>query len=222
MVSMTECSREEFIEKNIGLVHACAHKFKGRGVDYEDLFQTGCIGLVKAYDGFDRTRGVMFSTYAVPVILGEIKRIFREGGSVKVSRHLKELSLKITRIRNDYAVRCAREPSIEELATELCCSCEDIVEAVCAARPSISLTTEDETEISEIDIPVACEEENIANRVSLRDEIMKLDSDERAILNYRYFCEKTQQQTASLLGTTQVQISRHERRIIKKLQQLMT
>ena len=92
-------SRSEIIENNLGLVHSCANRFRGRGVEYDDLFQAGCVGLVKAADGFDHSRGVRFSTYAVPVILGEIKRIFRDGGSVKVSRTLKELSVKAGRIR---------------------------------------------------------------------------------------------------------------------------
>ena len=98
-MSDREKNRDTVIEKNLGLVHACATRFKGRGIEYEDMFQAGCMGLVKAYDAFDESRGVKFSTYAVPVILGEIKRLFRDGGSVKVSRSLKELSLKVVRER---------------------------------------------------------------------------------------------------------------------------
>ena len=107
--------REEFIEKNLGLVHACAGRFKGRGIEYEELYAAGCLGLVKACDGFDTGRGVCFSTYAVPVILGEIKKLFRDGGTVKVSRSLKELSLKINAERERCLKRTGQEPSVTEL-----------------------------------------------------------------------------------------------------------
>ena len=104
MNSITAPSRDDAINANIGLVHACANRFRGRGIEYDDLFQAGCMGLVKAYDAFDEDRGVKFSTYAVPVILGEIKRLFRDGGSVKISRSLKELSLKVTRTRERLSI----------------------------------------------------------------------------------------------------------------------
>ena len=95
--------RQKMIEENLGLVHSCAHRFKGRGIEYDDLFQAGCMGLVKACDAFDFSRGVRFSTYAVPVILGEMRRLFRDGGTVKVSRSLKELSLRVVRGREQLA-----------------------------------------------------------------------------------------------------------------------
>ena len=104
--------RAEFIEKNLGLVHSCAGRFKGRGVEYDDLFSAGCMGLVKAYDGFDGSRGLCFSTYAVPVILGEIKKLFRDGGTVKVSRSLKELSLKISAVRERCVKETGQEPTV--------------------------------------------------------------------------------------------------------------
>ena len=103
--------REEFIEKNLGLVHACAGRFKSRGIEYEELYAAGCLGLVKAVDGFDTTRGVCFSTYAVPVILGEIKKLFRDGGTVKVSRSLKELGLKVNAERERCLKHTGQEPS---------------------------------------------------------------------------------------------------------------
>ena len=119
MNSATALSREEAIQNNIGLVHSCANRFRGRGIEYDDLFQAGCMGLVKAYDAFDHSRGVMFSTYAVPVILGEIKRLFRDGGAVKVSRGLKELSLKVTRVKEKLSVSLGYEPSVCEIAKAL-------------------------------------------------------------------------------------------------------
>jgi len=217
----TALSREEFIEKNIGLVHSCAHRFKGRGIEYDDLFQAGCIGLVKAYDSFDRTRGVMFSTYAVPVILGEVKKLFRDGGTVKVSRRLKELSIKASRLSDEIIKRTGEEPNISTLATMLECSEELLVEAMCAARPSLSLTSDDDDETHEFDIPTLCEEESIAERLALKDAIARLDELEQNILSQRFYNSKTQAQTAVALGTTQVQVSRKERRIIEKLRVLM-
>lgn len=116
---MHQLPREEFIERNLGLVHACAGRFKGRGIEYEELYAAGCLGLVKACDGFDTGRGVCFSTYAVPVILGEIKKLFRDGGTVKVSRSLKELSLKINAERERCLKRTGQEPGVTELAETL-------------------------------------------------------------------------------------------------------
>lgn len=222
MPLQTAYTREEFIENNIGLVHSCAHRFKNRGIEYDDLFQAGCMGLVKAYDAFDEKRGVMFSTYAVPVILGEIKKLFRDGGTIKVSRRLKELSMRAARLSSEIQKKTGEEPSLSMLAEMLECDSELLVEAMCAARPSFSLTTENEDDDShEYDIPVLCEEESIAERITLKDAISKLDENEQSILSERFFKSKTQAQTADALGTTQVQISRKERRIIDKLRQLM-
>ena len=111
--------RSAFIEQNLGLVHSCAGRFRGRGIEYDDLYSAGCMGLVKAYDGFDESRGVCFSTYAVPVILGEIKKLFRDGGTVKVSRSLKELSLRINAAREHHCKLCGVEPTLSQLAEEL-------------------------------------------------------------------------------------------------------
>ena len=121
--------RDEFIEENLGLVHSICKRFMGRGIDYEDLYQTGCIGLIKAADGFDSERGLMFSTYAFPVIMGEVKRLFRDTGAIKVSRSLKELSLKTVRQRDILSNKLGREPTVRELADALCVEVEEITEA---------------------------------------------------------------------------------------------
>ena len=118
--------RDTLITENMGLVHSCAHRFAGRGIEYEDLFQAGCMGLVKAFDAFDRERGVRFSTYAVPVILGEMKRLFRDGGAVKISRSLKELSLKATREREKFILKVGMEPTVSELGKVLLVSDEEV------------------------------------------------------------------------------------------------
>ena len=133
-------NREQTIESNIGLVHACARRFKGKGIEYDDLFQAGCMGLVKATDAFDSQRGVRFSTYAVPVILGEIRRLFRDGGTVKVSRSLKELSLKAAREREHFTQKEGREPTISELSSLMEVPEETLVEALGASAPPLSLT----------------------------------------------------------------------------------
>lgn len=221
MPLQTAIPREEFIQNNMGLVHSCAHRFRGRGIDYEDLFQSGCMGLIKAYDAFDEGRGVMFSTYAVPVILGEIKKLFRDGGTVKVSRRLKELSIKATRLSEELFKKTGEEPTITQLAVLLECSEELLVEAVCAARPSLSLTTENDEETRELDVPVISEEERITERLTLQNAINCLQPNEQSILLERFFKNKTQAQTAEQLGTTQVQISRKERKILEKLRFLM-
>ena len=132
MVSDT-AQRSAFIEQNLGLVHACAGRFRGRGIEYDDLYSAGCMGLVKAYDGFDESRGVCFSTYAVPVILGEIKKLFREGGVVKVSRSLKELGMRVNAAREQYIKLCGTEPSLTQLAQQLDEPLDSIALAGCTA-----------------------------------------------------------------------------------------
>ena len=111
--------REAFITQNLGLVHACAGRFRGRGMEYDDLYSAGCVGLIKAYDNFDESRGVCFSTYAVPVILGEIKKLFRDGGTVKVSRSLKELGMRVQAAREHTMKLCGAEPTLQQLAEQL-------------------------------------------------------------------------------------------------------
>lgn len=209
--------REEKIEGNLGLVHACAHRFKGRGIEYDDLYQAGCIGLCKAVDAFDDTRGVRFSTYAVPVILGEMRRLFRDGGAVKVSRTIKELSLKVSREREFLANKWGREPTIGEMADAMGLPEEQVVEAVCAAAPPISLTVEDDDGGGQTDVPVESPEEHLADMISLKQVVGALEPRDRQLIVLRYFSEKTQVQTAEALGMTQVQVSRREKKILSAL-----
>ena len=214
-------SREEAIENNIGLVHSCANKFRGRGIEYDDLFQAGCMGLVKAYDAFDNSRGVMFSTYAVPVILGEIKRLFRDGGSIKVSRGLKELSLKVTRIKEKLSVSLGYEPSISQIADALKISPEEAAEALCASHLPLSLTESDDEGGGQIDVLVQSEEENISNRRSLSQILSKMDEHDRKLIILRYFKNKTQTETAKELNMTQVQVSRKEKKLLLFMREKM-
>lgn len=203
-------------EDNLGLVHLCANKFRGRGIEYEELYSAGCIGLLKAVKAFDYNRGVQFSTYAVPVILGEIKRLFRDGGAVHVSRSLKELSLKVQKLCDEFRHREGREPTVGELSELSGESQEDISEALCVSRPLISLTSGDEEE-GQIDVPVDSPDESIVDVLALRQIMSRLDTNDRALLELRYFRNMTQSKTAAALGMTQVQVSRREKKLLTQM-----
>lgn len=208
--------RSAFIEQNLGLVHSCAGRFRGRGLEYDDLYSAGCMGLIKAYDGFDETRGVCFSTYAVPVILGEIKKLFRDGGTVKVSRSLKELSLRINAAREHHRKLCGTEPTLSQLSEELGESMENITLAIQAAQPALSLTPENrEDDDHQMDIPVESPEEELTDKIGLAEVLESLPEQDRLLIKLRFYANRTQSETAKLLHTTQVQISRRERKILK-------
>ena len=205
-------------EDNLGLVHLCANRFRGRGIEYDDLYSAGCIGLLKAVKAFDGSRGVKFSTYAVPVILGEIKRLFRDGGSVRVSRSLKELSLRLQRLCESFRQREMREPTVAELA-ELSGESEAAVsEALCVSQPVVSLTSGDDDE-GQTDIPVEAPDENITDLLALRQIMSELEPKDRALLELRYFRGLTQSRTAAVLGMTQVQVSRREKKLLKSMRE---
>ena len=210
--------RSEFIEQNLGLVHSCAGRFRGRGIEYDDLYSAGCMGLIKAYDNFEEERGLRFSTYAVPVILGEIKKLFRDGGTVKVSRSLKELGMRVQAAREHHMKVCGVEPTLSQLAEELGEPVENITLAVQAAQPAMSLTPENaEEEERQLDIPVESPEEALAEKISLREVIDALPEQDRQLIQLRFYGNKTQSETAKALHTTQVQISRRERKILTLL-----
>lgn len=210
--------RESFIEQNLGLVRSCAGRFRGRGIEYDDLYSAGCMGLVKACDNFDTSRGVCFSTYAVPVILGEIKKLFRDGGTVKVSRSLKELGMRVQAAREHHMKICGAEPTLSQLAEELDEPVENITLAVQAAQPAVSLTPENgEDGDRQLDIPVESPEEALADKISLAEVIEALPEQDKQLIRLRFYGNKTQSETAKLLHTTQVQISRRERKILSQL-----
>ena len=210
--------RDAFIEQNLGLVHACAGRFRGRGMEYDDLYSAGSMGLVKACDHFDENRGVCFSTYAVPVILGEIKKLFRDGGTVKVSRSLKELGMRVQAAREHHMKLCGTEPTLSQLAEELDEPVENITLAIQAAQPAMSLTPENtEDGDRQLDIPVDSPEEALAERISLEEVLRALPEQDQQLIRLRFYGNKTQSETAKVLYTTQVQISRRERRILSLL-----
>lgn len=213
--------REEFIEQNLGLVHTICKRFTGKGIEYEDLYQSGCMGLVKAYDAFDEERGLCFSTYAVPVIMGCVRRLFRDGGAVKVSRSVKELGLKIARERTKFQQKNGLEPTVSQLAEIIGVAPEDITEAVCASQPTVSLTFEADEGVKEAELPTVGYEDEITERLVIAQALEHLNEKEQEIIKCRYFSHLTQSKTAEVLNMTQVQVSRAEKKILVKLRELM-
>lgn len=218
----TNFSKREMIENNYGLVHSCANKFRGRGVEYDDLFQAGCIGLIKAADKFDSSRGFAFSTYAVPVILGEIKRIFRDGGAVKIGRSLKERSRNAMKIKEDMALEFGREPTVSELAERLGVDISQAAELITVSMPVISLTATDEKGTVQLDIPTPAPEEEISEKLALKTVVDSLEERDRKLIELRYFKGMTQVKTAMELGMSQVQVSRREKAILMYMRKAMS
>lgn len=210
--------RRPTAEENLGLVHLCANRFRGRGIEYEELYSAGCIGLLKAVKVFDPQRGVKFSTYAVPVILGEIKRLFRDGGAIRVSRSLKELSLRLQKLCDDFRQREMREPTVSELAVLSGEDETDVSEALCVSQPLLSLTAGDDEE-GQIDIPTESPDEAILDLLALRQIMSGLEAKDRALLELRYFRCLTQSKTAKALGMTQVQVSRREKKLLAQMRE---
>ncbi|MBS6445255.1 MAG: sigma-70 family RNA polymerase sigma factor [Ruminococcus sp.] len=206
-------------EENLGLVHLCANRFRNRGIEYEELYSAGCIGLLKAIKVFDETRGVKFSTYAVPVILGEIKRLFRDGGTVRVSRGLKELYIKVNREREVYLSKYGKEPTITELAETLNVDEYNISLAMSSSLPPISLTETDEDGGGQLDIPTASPDTEIGNTIALNQILNSLEEKDRNMIILRYYKNMTQSQTAEVLGMTQVQVSRREKKILAHMKE---
>lgn len=213
---MEKQERDEFIESNLPLVHKLANRFRGRGVEYEELYSAGCVGLIKACDRFEPERGLCFSTYAVPVILGEIRRLFRDGGSVKMSRGLKELSVKAARERDRLSAN--GEPRVSDIAKALGVSQEEAAEALCAAVPPVSLNSGG-NEGEELTVSCDSGEEKLIDRLALRQCLAELTGTDRDIVILRYFRGKTQCETAQILGLTQVMVSRRERKLLSSLRE---
>lgn len=206
---------DEFVEKNMGLVHSLANRFRNRGIEYEELFSAGCVGLVKAAKGFDESRGLQFSTYAVPVILGEIKRLFRDGGTIKVSRGLKELSLKVVRLREQMA-KDGIEPRLSDIAERMGITMEQVSEALSVSLPPLSLT-DSEGEGGEYDLPVEAPQVKLTELVALKQSLGMLSAEDRRLIILRYWGDKTQGEIGVILGMSQVQVSRRERKILEDL-----
>ena len=216
---------ERIITANIPLVRSIIRKYMNRGAEYDDLFQIGCMGLVKAVRNFDASFEVRFSTYAVPMIAGEIKRFLRDDGMIKVSRSLKELAAKTAASREKLSTQLGRDPSLEELAADTGAEAEDIVMAAEASRPHISIYEPMYGEDSDaLVIDRAADENdetgNTLDRVMVKELLNTLPPKERQLIMLRFFGDKTQTEIAKVMGVSQVQISRMESRILKKLREL--
>ncbi len=218
---MVKEDREQKIVDNIGLVHSIANRFRGRGAEYDDLFQAGCVGLIKAVDNFDESKGFAFSTYAVPVIMGEIKRIFRDGGPIKVSRALKEKSIRVQSARDKFVKRELREPTVSELAEITGTDVDELSEILNIINPVISLNFCGEDADEEFDIPVD-NSEQLFDRISLQQAMTSLSSQDKLLIKYRFFDGDTQCTTAQHLGISQVQVSRREKALLMKLREKLT
>ena len=219
-------ARDTLFEENTGLIYSVARLVLGRGVEMEDLFQIGSIGLLKAVDKFDPAFEVKFSTYAIPMILGELKRFFRDDGMIKVSRSIKENQHRVYLAREKIEKELGREPSLKEIAEMLEMPPEEVAMTMDSAAEVESLYRtvyqSEGTDISLIDkIPEKENaEEHLLNRIFLEEILGKLESSDRKLLYMRYFQDQTQTQIAEQLGVSQVQVSRMEKRILKKLRSL--
>lgn len=211
----------ELIEENTPLVKSIAKRFLDRGVDFDDLIQIGMIGMIKAIRGFNFDFDTALTTYAVPLIYGEIKRFLRDDGLIKVSREAKTNAIHIRRFEDEYEQLYGRSPTIEETAEKLGLSLEDAVFALASTQSVSPLITEGD-DGEEYELPVGTDDtDDVIERFSLLEAIDKLDPDERQLISLRYFKNLTQQQTARVMGLSQVKVSRKEKRICIKLKSLL-
>ena len=210
---------ERLVTENAGLIWSVARRFFGRGTDPEDLYQLGCVGFLKAIEGFDESFGTQFSTYAVPKISGEIRRFLRDDGAVKVSRGVKEQAAKIKKARLLLEQRYGREPRLSELAEETGLSAEDIAFAETATGPADSIHRESGEDGFTLELVLGDygAEERMVEQVALRTAVEQLPEKEKQVIALRYFHGLTQQSCARVLGVSQVQISRLEHRAVDQL-----
>lgn len=214
---------ERLVERNSGLIWSVARRFFGRGVDSDDLYQLGCVGFLKAIEGFDEAYGTQFSTYAVPKISGEIRRFLRDDGAIKVSRTIKEQAAVIRTARNDLEQKLGRAPTLSEIAEVTGIAPEDIAIAETATGPTESLQREsgDGGFTLENVLGDYGEEERVIEQVSLKEAIRKLPEKERQVISLRYYHGLTQDKASRVVGVSQVQVSRLEKRAIEKLRGLL-
>ncbi|OEH93589.1 RNA polymerase sporulation sigma factor SigF [Bacillus solimangrovi] len=216
-------ARDTIVERNMRLVWSVVQRFLNRGYEPDDLFQIGCIGLLKSVDKFDLSYDVKFSTYAVPMIIGEIQRFIRDDGTVKVSRSLKETGNKIRRKKDELSKKYGRAPTVTEIADELDLSVEDVVMAQEASRAPSSIHEtvyeNDGDPITLLDQIADQTETKWFDKIALEEAIRTLDERERLIVYMRYYKDKTQSEVAERLGISQVQVSRLEKKILKQMKQ---
>ncbi|MDI3280559.1 MAG: SigB/SigF/SigG family RNA polymerase sigma factor [Bacillota bacterium] len=221
-------AREELVEANLRLVWSIVHRFAGRGYELDDLFQVGCLGLLKAIDRFDPSRGVQFSTYAVPLILGEIRTFLRGDSELKVERAQRELGQRVCRRKEELAQEWGREPSLAELAADLRLEVAEVVAALDALRPALSLAApaapcgeEEGPELEETLQGSEGFELATVEHLALRQVLAQLKEKERRVILLRFFAEKSQTEIARLLGLSQAQVSRLEKQALARLRALV-
>ena len=214
---------ETLITENSGLIWSVARRFLGRGVDADDLYQLGCLGFIKAVEGFDLSFGTQFSTYAVPKIAGEIRRFLRDDGTVKVSRGIKEQAATIKAMRNTLSTALGREPTIQEIANQTGFTPEEIAlaENATACTESIHRETGEDGFSLENVLSDTESEEKMVERIALRQAVEKLPERENMVIKLRYFHSLTQDRTAKVLQVSQVQVSRIEKKALAHLRELM-
>ncbi len=218
-----ENAKEEIFNNNIPLLKCIIRRFRGKGVEYDDLYQIASIGFLKAIKNFDESYGVKFSTYIVPMVIGEIKRYMRDNGAIKVSRTIKVLANKINKYIDNFQTIHHDSPSIEEVAKQFNITAEEVVVALDSAKLPISIyekfdNEDDDREMIE-KMPYIDNEEKMINNIQLCEIIEKLDEREQKIVVLRFFRDKTQSEIAKSLGVSQVQVSRLESKIIDKIRE---
>ena len=216
-------ARERMINGNLKLILSVLKKFNTRGEAIDDLFQVGCIGLIKAIDNFDMSHGVKFSTYAVPMIIGEIRRYLRDNGAIRVSRSLKDIAYKAISIKDEFMANNHREPTAEEIAKEIGCEANDVIMGLAAIQDPVSIFTpiyDNGSDVIEL-IDQIGDNETMENKMSqermIKEALSKLDEREKMIIFDRYFNDKTQMEIAIELGISQAQVSRLEKNALKSM-----
>ena len=216
-------AKEEFIEGNLRLVLSVIRRFKNTSENPDDLFQVGCIGLIKAFDNFDRTLNVKFSTYAVPMIMGEVRRYLRDNNSIRVSRSLRDTAYKAIYAKENYINKNNKEPTINEIASEIGIASEDIIQALDAISLPVSLYEPVYTEggdtlyVMDQISDKKCREDEWVCDLSLKEALKRLPDREKNIIDLRYFSGKTQTEVADIVGISQAQVSRLEKNALKSM-----
>ena len=216
-------ARERLLQENAGLIWSIVRRFYGRGTEPEDLYQLGCLGFLKAIDGYDPAYGTQFSTYAVPKIAGEIRRFLRDDGAIKVSRTIKEQAAQLRNLRNQLTLELGREPHLSEIARASGLTVQEIAVIDTAMLPADSLQRpagEDGCSLEQL-LPGEAIEEKIIESVALGDAISQLEPRQQAVIRMRYFRGMTQDKTAAVMGVSQVQVSRLERRALGRLKEIL-
>ncbi|WP_371369402.1 RNA polymerase sigma-F factor [Sporomusa rhizae] len=227
--NIREEAKERILESNLNLVRSIVHRFTNRGYEWDDLFQIGCIGLLKAIERFDQNFSVKFSTYAVPMIIGEIRRFIRDDNPIKVSRPIKELAYKVHKTQERLQGTLGREPTITEISKELSLAPQEIVSALEAIQPQVSLYEQayqgneggDTIHLLDQVMLADGQDSSYFEKLALKEVLARLPVKERTVIYLRFFADKTQAEIAAAIGLSQVQVSRIEKQALKIIRELM-